>query len=193
MYNIQTAYKNYHPALHRGIVEDNKDPEGLGRCKVRVPSIHGELTYPIDILPWARPLALYPVHDSRGCVIIPDIGDIVWVLFEGANRDFPIYFGGTYATEDVEIDNDIVDFYIEKDDKISYNRKTHTYDIKVGEKHITVTPEGISMRGDVRIEGKLLVTDTITSNVDVYGNGTSLHNHTHGGVRSGSSSTSRPN
>ena len=153
MYKIQTAYKNYHPALHRGVVEDNKDPEGLGRCKVRVPSVHGELTYPIDILPWARPLVLSPVHAKRGSVNIPDIGDIVWVLFEGANRDFPIYFGGTYATGDIEISNDIVDFYIEQNDKISYNRKTRECTVDIGDVHVKLSPNHIEMRspGDIDI------------------------------------------
>lgn len=193
MHKMQTAYKNYHPSLYRGVVEENSDPKNLGRCKVRVPSIHGELTYPIDILPWARPLVLSPVKAGRGSVNIPDIGDIVWVLFEGSNRDFPVYLGGAYSTKDITIDKDIVDFYIEDEDKISYNRKTRSYSIEIGDKKVTINPTGISIKGDVSIEGKLHVTGIIDSDIDVYGSSTSLHQHTHGGVKSGSSSTGRPN
>lgn len=151
-------YDNKHTALYRGIVEDNADPEKLGRCKVRVPSIHGTLTYPVDILPWARPLALTPIKQGRGSVNIPDIGDIVWVLFEGANKQFPIYFGGTYATGEVEIDTDVVVFYIEGDDRISYNRSTRTYDMMIGDRHIIVTPNLVNIKGNVVIEGDVTIT-----------------------------------
>jgi len=50
------------PGNYRGIVEDNEDPLGSGRVKVRILGIHspdGTLT-PIEHLPWAEPcLSLY--------------------------------------------------------------------------------------------------------------------------------------
>lgn len=152
---IKNPYIRNYPGLYRGIVESNIDPEGLGRCKVRVPSVHGELTYPVDILPWARPLVLSPVKSNRGSVNIPDTGDIVWILFEGSNKDFPIYLGGTYATGDVEINNDRVDFYIENDARISYYRTNESYEINVGESRIIVSKEGIHIEGDVTIDGEI--------------------------------------
>ena len=32
--------------IYRGIVEDIEDPIKLGRCKIRVPAVHGPLTSP---------------------------------------------------------------------------------------------------------------------------------------------------
>ena len=158
---MQNPYIKNYPSIYRGIVEDNKDPKNLGRCKIRVPSVHGELTYPIDILPWARPVVLSPVKKSRGSVNLPDVGDIVWVLFEGSDKDFPVYFGGTYATGDVEVDNNIVDFYIEGNDKISYNRSSHTYDIKIGDRHILVSPELITIKDAWGVERDVRDFDVI--------------------------------
>ncbi len=179
---MQNPYIKNYPSIYRGIVEDNKDPKNLGRCKIRVPSVHGELTYPIDILPWARPVVLSPIKKSRGSVNLPDVGDIVWVLFEGSDKDFPVYFGGTYATGDVEVDNNIVDFYIEGNDKISYNRSSRTYDIKIGDRHIVISPDLITIKGNVLIEGDVEVSGGIVATEDVIGAGTSLHTHTHMGV-----------
>ena len=186
------AYSNNYHSLYRGVVEDNIDPEGLGRCKVRVPSIHGELSYRIEILPWARPLVLSPVKEKRGHVMIPDIGDVVWVLFEGSNRQFPIYFGGTYALGDLEVTNSIVDFYIENDDRISYNRDSRTYDIQIGERHIIITPQSIFIDGNVTIKGNLHVTGTTVSDVDVESDTISLREHVHGGVAAGKGNTEEP-
>lgn len=148
---MKSAYTKDYPYLYRGIVEDNIDPEGLGRCKIRVPAVHGELTYPKDILPWARPLVLSPVKESRGSVNLPDEQDIVWVFFEGGIKDFPVYLGGTYAKGDLSVLNDVVDFYIENDDKISYHRKDRKYTIDIGDTHIEVTPQDIDIRAPRKI------------------------------------------
>jgi phage baseplate assembly protein V len=201
---FNNPYIRSYPSIYRGVVEDNKDPNNLGRCKIRVPSVHGELTYPVDILPWARPIALSPISKERGSVNLPDVGDIVWVLFEGAEKDFPVYFGGTYATGDVEVDKNIVNFYIENDDKISYNRSSHVYDIKIGERHIRVSPDLITLKGDVCVEGDIIIKGdmivdgdaigegTFVTKGDVIGAGISLRSHTHGGVETGGGTTGSP-
>ena len=52
-----------------GIVEDNIDPQGLGRVRVRILDIHGsdKLKIPTDSLPWANVLhaANYSSHFER--------------------------------------------------------------------------------------------------------------------------------
>lgn len=157
MNNLSTAYKRKFNSLYRGVVEDNIDPKNLGRCRVRVPSIHGSLRYPPSSLPWARPLVLSSVSKGRGSVCLPDIGDIVWVLFEGDDREFPIYFGGTYAQGELDIDYDTVVFYTEDGNKISYNRKTKTYEIVVGDSKVSIDSQGIRLEGDISISGTLKV------------------------------------
>lgn len=156
-------YKRTYPHLYRGVVESNIDPEHLGRCKVRVPSIHGSMKGNLlEALPWARPLALSPVHTSRGSVQLPDVGDIVWVLFEESLREYPIYFGGTYGKGELIIDPNVVEFYLEEDTRISYDRVGRTYDIQIGNNHVQLSPAGISIIGDTSIEGNLIVRGTIT-------------------------------
>jgi len=189
---FKNAYTRTYSSIYRGIVEDNIDPENLGRCKIRVPSVHGELTYPVEILPWARPIVLSPISKERGSVHIPDKGDIVWVFFEGANRDFPVYIGGTYGIGDIEIKNDVIDFYIEKDNKISYNRSTNTYHIMIGNNSITVSPKNITIEGSVLVKGDMKVSGVIESDTDVLSNDISLISHRHGGVMLGVGSTGGP-
>lgn len=159
---MKQAYSREFPSLYRGVVEDNQDPENLGRCKIRVPSVHGALTYPIDMLPWARPIVLSPLNEKRGSANLPDIGDIVWVLFEGSDRDAPVYLGGTYATGDIKPTKNIVDFYIEGEDRISYHREDRTYSIQVGDNIIKISKEGIQISGDLSIKGDLTVSGTAT-------------------------------
>lgn len=157
-----SAYTRDCPYLYRGKVEDNKDPLNIGRCKIRVPSVHGELTYPVSILPWARPVVLSPVSSQKGSVNIPDIGDIVWVLFEGAQKEFPVYFGGTYAKDELDIDNDIVVLHTEGDSKVSYHRRNKEYTIQIGDTSIILSRESIKLIGDVEITGNLTVGNNLT-------------------------------
>lgn len=163
---MDSAYSRKFPYLYRGVVESNVDPEHIGRCKIRVPFVHGELKYPVDALPWARPIVPSPVKKQRGSVNIPDVGDIVWVFFEGAVKEFPVYLGGTYAKGEITTDPDVVDFYIEGQDKISYHRKDREYTISIGETKIVVSPKGISLLGDIEVEGDF----SVRGSLDIQGN-----------------------
>jgi len=62
-----------------GVVEDNNDPKKLGRCKVRVLNVFDEI--PVEDIPWAAPW-----KDLNGnAFIVPDVGKIVSVVFDGGN------------------------------------------------------------------------------------------------------------
>lgn len=52
---------------------------------------------------------------------------------------------------------------------------------------------GITLRGDVAIEGALTVSETVTATGDVTGDGVSLSSHTHAGVTTGGGSSGPPN
>ena len=85
--------------IHRARVIDNRDPDMLGRVRVRVNSIHGlpgtSHTYLTDLeLPWATPGTLPSAGNDMGQFIIPVVGTMVWVMFEGGDIDRVVYLGG---------------------------------------------------------------------------------------------------
>lgn len=77
--------------IYRGLVENNIDPYGLNRLKVRIPQFYGTGIkgngYSTDNLPWAKPAS--PLITSPS---IP-IGAIVYIMFEQGNTEYPIYIG----------------------------------------------------------------------------------------------------
>lgn len=72
---------------YRGQVENNVDPQGLGRIQVSVPAVLGE-----GRLSWALPCAPYAGPDV-GFFAVPPTGANVWVEFEGGDPDYPIWSG----------------------------------------------------------------------------------------------------
>lgn len=86
--------RNRHFGKYRGKVTDTNDPTMLGRVKVSVPAVLGELEV------WAMPCLPY-AGDGTGIFTIPEIDSGVWVEFEGGDPSFPIYTGGFWATAEV--------------------------------------------------------------------------------------------
>lgn len=87
--------------IYRGVVENNNDPDMLGRCKVRIWGMHDELKdednaegIPTEKLPWSEPcLGLVEGSVSgAGAFSIPLQGSHVFVFFEGGNWEAPRYF-----------------------------------------------------------------------------------------------------
>jgi uncharacterized protein involved in type VI secretion and phage assembly len=73
---------------YRGRVNDNRDPEGLGRIRALVPDVIGD-----EETGWALPSAPY-AGDGVGFFLVPPIGANVWIEFEKGNPDNPIRVGG---------------------------------------------------------------------------------------------------
>jgi hypothetical protein len=68
-----------------GLVEDNKDPDRLGRIKVRVQSIFDDI--PVEDIPWASPIKTLSSRSYE----MPSIGKIVSVFFPNNNLYEPYY------------------------------------------------------------------------------------------------------
>lgn len=90
--------------IYKGIVIDTDDPAGLNRIKVRILDIHGVMNTNVysslkyntgkevfwvddDHLPWAE--VCYPY----GEIITPEINQVVWVVFYGADSQYPVVIG----------------------------------------------------------------------------------------------------
>lgn len=87
--------------MYRGVVEDNNDPDKMGRCKIRVFGIHTENKktedldgIPTDHLPWSEPaLSLFEGGVTGfGNFVVPLQGSHVFVFFEQGHILRPIYF-----------------------------------------------------------------------------------------------------
>lgn len=51
----------------------------------------------VDDLPWAYPVSMSGAGAGHGSLIVPSIGDYVFVTFENGDRTSPIYFGGCFG------------------------------------------------------------------------------------------------
>jgi hypothetical protein len=83
---------------YRGKVENNVDPQLMGRIQVSCPAVLGG-----GRMSWAMPSAPY-AGPSVGFFAIPPNGANVWVEFEGGNTDFPIWSGCFWALGDLPPD-----------------------------------------------------------------------------------------
>ena len=75
--------------FYPGKVVDNKDPEKLGRCRVRVFGVFGD-AIPDDDLPWALPDIGF-VGSKVGNFVVPPVDAIVNVYFDNGDLYMPKY------------------------------------------------------------------------------------------------------
>ena len=73
---------------YRAQVVDNNDPEKRGRIRVKCPTVLGE-----QISRWALPC--FPPNTFT----VPQVGELVWIEFEGGKKDSPIWNGVFYSKE----------------------------------------------------------------------------------------------
>lgn len=91
-----------------GIVEDNNDPDKLGRLKVRVPSIYGNIV--LDSIPWAEPDFPF-TSENQGMVFIPSIGSLVSVEFLNGSIYKPVWSGAIFRKNENAMPDEILNNY----------------------------------------------------------------------------------
>ncbi|HEY9694195.1 MAG TPA: phage baseplate assembly protein V [Oculatellaceae cyanobacterium] len=77
-----------------GLVTNNKDPEGLGRVKVKFPWLSQA-----EESDWARVLTLMAGND-QGIYFLPEVDDEVLVAFEQGDMAFPYILGSLWNGKD---------------------------------------------------------------------------------------------
>ena len=82
--------KSFADHLAIGIVTDNKDPDNLGRVKVRYPLLNDEVESG-----WAR-IAWGAAGKARGTVSLPHVNDEVAIGFEHGNVRRPVILGALF-------------------------------------------------------------------------------------------------
>jgi uncharacterized protein involved in type VI secretion and phage assembly len=87
---------NLQLGLHYGIVCQNNDPDKLDRVKVRLPWLDGGDT---DQTHWAQ--LLTPMEGNKfGWYTVPDVDDVVVVMFIGGDVSQPVIIGGVWSKTD---------------------------------------------------------------------------------------------
>src|SRR5262245_2736732 len=82
--------------LHYGIVCQNKDPDNLDRIKVRLPWLDAGDT---DQTHWAQ--LLTPMEGKKfGWYVLPDVDDVVIVMFIAGDMSQPVVVGGVWSKPD---------------------------------------------------------------------------------------------
>lgn len=79
---------------YRGIVSDVDDSENLGRIRARVPEVLQD-----QDSPWALPCSPF-AGDGHGLVLLPEVGDGVWIEFEAGDPARPIWTGAWWGKSD---------------------------------------------------------------------------------------------
>ena len=82
---------------YRGVVTDNKDPNGLGRVRAKVQDVLGDKE-----LGWAMPSVPY-AGKGVGLYLIPPEKTSVWIEFEHGDPDYPIWCGCFWAPGEVPV------------------------------------------------------------------------------------------
>ncbi|WP_103730654.1 phage baseplate assembly protein V [Novosphingobium sp. HII-3] len=119
----------------------------------------------------------------------PTIGEQCAVLAPEGDLAGGVVLLGIYSDARPSPSSDPDAVVIEFDDgaALSYNLATHALDVTLpGGSAATVTADDLTINGNVRVNGKLDVTE------DVVGGGISLKNHKHTGVTAGGAQSGTP-
>lgn len=91
--NVSESKRRVH-GVTLGVVTDNRDPQGLGRVRVRFPWI-SDLTES----GWAR-VAVLAAGAGRGTFFIPEVDDEVLVAFRHGDPRYPYVVGSLWSGRD---------------------------------------------------------------------------------------------
>jgi hypothetical protein len=90
--SVAEFQRTRHFGKYRGIVRNISDPLNQCRIKASVPAIYDDVDSP-----WALPS--FPFAGAQhGLVLLPEVGDGVWLEFEGGDISRPIWSGCWFAS-----------------------------------------------------------------------------------------------
>jgi uncharacterized protein involved in type VI secretion and phage assembly len=90
--------RNRYFGKYRGIVQEVGEGENLGQIKAQVPGVYEDSE--TDLSPWALPCVPF-AGQGHGFVVLPEVGDGVWIEFEGGDISCPIWTGFWWADDEL--------------------------------------------------------------------------------------------
>jgi hypothetical protein len=119
---------------YNGVVEDNNDPERMGRCRIRVMGLYDGIQ--TEKLPWALPDFTHV--GIKGSFVVPELSSIVNVYYDDSDIYQPRYFSKTLdlknnnfeADKNEDYPNSMIFWETEKGDFSKFNRAKGEYTLK---------------------------------------------------------------
>lgn len=145
--------------IYQGSVTSISDPENRGRLKVICPDVLGG----DEESAWCDPVV--PVaYDNGGDFCMPEVGEMVWVMFIAGDVDSPVWLGGWWQEDMSPLGTNYTD--VDKVRIISYSDCTITMkegkiDINVGEGDYDLHIEDgkVSIKGDLIVDGNVIANN----------------------------------
>lgn len=94
--------------IYVGLVVDNNDPKKLGRLKISIPSVYGNIKN--EDLPWAEPCFPYG-HTDKGIFFIPEKNSLISVMFINGSPYKPIWLGAIFRENENVVPSEAKDIY----------------------------------------------------------------------------------
>jgi len=94
--------------IYIGLVVDNDDPKKLGRLKISIPSVYGNIEK--EDLPWAEPCFPYG-HNDKGIFFIPELNSLISVMFINGSPYKPLWLGAIFREEENVVPSEVKDVY----------------------------------------------------------------------------------
>jgi uncharacterized protein involved in type VI secretion and phage assembly len=175
---LQTAQKAaWSNQLVVGVVTNNKDPDGLGRVRVKFPAL-GD-----TIEGWWARVATINAGNERGLFMLPEVNDEVVVAFEHGDTRRPIVIGSVFGGK-AKLPADLHDtknnppkaaFGVKSDDKVHIEGKQEMKLISNEKMTLQVTNSGqggtgaylLDATGDVETKSKQNIKATAAAAFEV--------------------------
>lgn len=168
-----------------GKVIDNKDPDKIGRCKIRIQGYYEGIED--DDLPWALPSPSF-LGSYRGSFVVPQNGTLVNGHFDQGDENVPIYDGlaihesntKSLSDKDNDYPNTMVLFETDDDDSLSVNRSSGEISLKHRSGSIitldkngnlTITLQNLGSGGNFNIKTQSDIKIECDGNADVKATG----------------------
>lgn len=150
--------------FHSGRVEDNDDPEQLGRCKIRVYGVHSD-KIPTKDLPWVAPDFDF-IGSALGSFIVPPVDVIVNVYFDKGDIYNPRYTtkvldGNLPSGIDEDYPDTMVFFETDQGEYFKVNRRTG----KTTYRHSSGVIFTITQEGDISLDTDPAESGSIDINI----------------------------
>lgn len=94
------AFGKYYSS-YRGFVKRNDDPDGLGRLQLIIPQVTGPQAHNY----WSWPTGVFS-GKGYGTQCLPQVGDVVWVEFEGGCPELPMWRHGHFGNNELPTGDD---------------------------------------------------------------------------------------